>query len=408
MPCSDFCIYLFFPIGIILGEKVGTRNACLVALTLHYISYLLLLLIPNYYIVLFSFCIFGAGGGLTVITYQKNCWKYFPNSQGLVNGIIMTGGGLSSSILTPIADYWIINPDRKEPNKETGFYPDDIGNNLVKYLKILFGIFIFLGILAILFTINYEDNERESNDETAEIEKKENINNSPLKEAFFSIKNLKMIFFCFCGLCKILYNNFLFFFIVFDLLIANCNRDFGNRKISSQDAIFILGICFGLVNGSARFIWGLLMDKFGFKPLMITITLIEVIISASLYYLTFSPVIYIIGVLLIASCIGGNFTIIPPCYNKIFSIELGPKVYGISGNFIGVTSVCGPLMTKFLIKKTSDYLIVFLISCFIASIKLVVLFFFNENDKFQIITEENIENNLDNKSNENGLTDETK
>lgn len=134
------------------------------------------------------------------------------------------------------------------------------------------------------------------------------------------------------------------------------------------------------------------MDKYGFKPLMIAITSIEVIISALLYFLTFSSFIYSLCVLLIALCIGGNFTIISPCFNKIFGIELGPKVYGISGNFIGISSICGPLMTKFIIKEVNDYLIVFWISCFIAAVKLGVLYKFDENDKFQIISVENIEN----------------
>ena len=201
MPCSDFCIYLFFPIGIILGEKVGTRNACLIALILHSISYLLLLLIPNYFVVLFSFCIFGIGGGLTVIPYQKNCWKYFPNSQGLINGIIMTGGGISSSILTPIADYWVINPDRIEADTETGLYDKEIGDRLIKYLKVLLYMFIVLGIIAIIFTVDY--NENETNDKKTEIVKKENEVNVPFKKAIFSIQNGKMISFCFCGFCKI-------------------------------------------------------------------------------------------------------------------------------------------------------------------------------------------------------------
>ena len=203
MPCSDFCIYLFFPVGIILGEKVGTRKACIICLLLQYISYLLLLYIPNYYIVLFSFCIFGIGGGLTVIPYLKNCWKYFPKNQGLVNGIIMTGGGISSSILTPIADYWIINPDRTKPDEETGLYDKEISERLIIYLKILFGTFIVLGIIAVIFTNDYKDEKTENDDKNIEIVKKEDLEYLPYKKAVFSIKNLKMISFCFCGLCKI-------------------------------------------------------------------------------------------------------------------------------------------------------------------------------------------------------------
>ena len=44
----------------------------------------------------------------------------------------------------------------------------------------------------------------------------------------------------------------------------------------SANAIFTLGILFGIVNGSSRFLWGYLMDKLGFKTLMFIITIIEV------------------------------------------------------------------------------------------------------------------------------------
>ena len=69
--------------------------------------------------------------------------------------------------------------------------------------------------------------------------------------------------------------NFKFFIIykVFDFLISNCWRDFGNRNKVSQDPLFYLGILFGIVNGSSRFLWGFLMDKFGFRILMFIINI---------------------------------------------------------------------------------------------------------------------------------------
>jgi MFS family permease len=68
-------------------------------------------------------------------------------------------------------------------------------------------------------------------------------------------------------------------------LISNCYRDFGNRNEVKQDYIFILGILFGIVNGSSRLLWGYLMDKFGFKPLMTIIAFIEISLAASFYFI---------------------------------------------------------------------------------------------------------------------------
>ena len=97
----------------------------------------------------------------------------------------------------------------------------------------------------------------------------------------------------------ILYN---FHFIVFDFLISNCNRDFGNKNGVSPEAIYYLGILFGIVNGASRFMWGGLMDKFGFQVLMFAITLIEIIISTSLYFAVNNSIIYVIYVIYSIIC----------------------------------------------------------------------------------------------------------
>ena len=69
----------------------------------------------------------------------------------------------------------------------------------------------------------------------------------------------------------------IFNFIVACFLITNTYRILGNRKKVGQSALYVIGILFGLINGGTRFIWGFLMDKFGFKPLMFTIAFIETI-----------------------------------------------------------------------------------------------------------------------------------
>lgn len=124
------------------------------------------------------------------------------------------------------------------------------------------------------------------------------------------------------------------------------------------------------------------MDKFGFKILMFVITVIEMIIAATLYFSVQYPVIYVISILLIAACIGCHFSILSPCFNKIFGLEVGPEMYGLTGNFIGIASICGPIMTKFIIKEKSDYLYAFLVGGTFCMIKIFVLFFFDENDKY--------------------------
>ena len=128
--------------------------------------------------------------------------------------------------------------------------------------------------------------------------------------------------------------------------------------------------------------WGYLMDKFGFQILMTAITLIEIIISTSLYFAVNYSIIYVISVLIISACLGGHFAILSPQFNKSFGFDVGPELYGITGNFIGLASLCGPLMTNFILKTKKDFLVVFIIGGGFCMIKLLITLIFDENDKF--------------------------
>ena len=165
-------------------------------------------------------------------------------------------------------------------------------------------------------------------------------------------------------------------------MISNCYRDFGNRNEVKQDYIFALGIMFGLVNGSSRLLWGYLMDKYGFKPLMAVIACIEVIVASSFYFIVKYDVLFTFCVLLIAACIGGHFSILAPLFNKVYGVAIGPQTYGICGFFIGVSNLSGPLLCMFLLKKNIHFLIAFLFGGSLVMIKIFCLIMFDENEKF--------------------------
>lgn len=169
-----------------------------------------------------------------------------------------------------------------------------------------------------------------------------------------------------------------------DSLISNCNRDFGNKNGVNQKYLFVLGLLFGLVNGFSRFLWGYLMDKIGFKPLMSFISTVEVIVAGSFYYSAKFDLIYVISVLFIAACIGGHFSTLPPLFKKVYGLEIGPQIYGLCGFFVGTANLTGPLLTAFFLKEKKDYLITFLIGGSLVMIKIFCLLMFDENEKFKL------------------------
>lgn len=229
MPCLDGVIYFFLTIGVKLGDKIGVRNTVILTFGLHYLSYFILIFAKNFYLFLISMVMFGIGHAISNLAVIKNCWKYFPNNTGLVYGIIVSGAGMCSSIFTPLADFFVINPE-KEKVDDLGFYPKYIAMRLLKYLIIVTMILSIFGVLSIFFTFDKtikeeikigeileedknDDEEKnkkaslndDGNDEIKNEEKKEQpfkANNKQLLEGFLSLKNIMFIGFCFCSFCK--------------------------------------------------------------------------------------------------------------------------------------------------------------------------------------------------------------
>ena len=196
MPCIFLVQYCFMTIGVNLGNKVGPRFSTLIGISFMYISYLIMIFFSNYYLVLVAMGIFGLGDGLANLSVIKNCWKYFPGHEALINGIIIGGLGISSAILTPIADYIIINPNHVEPIND--IYPKVIANHLLNFLYFLSCFFLVLGTIAITCTFKYEEDSGEEKEEKV----KTGSNLSLLCEGFLTFKNFILGLFCFCGPCK--------------------------------------------------------------------------------------------------------------------------------------------------------------------------------------------------------------
>ena len=196
MPCIFLVQYCFMTIGVNLGNKVGPRFSTLIGISFMYISYLIMIFFSNYYLVLVAMGIFGLGDGLANLSVIKNCWKYFPGHEALINGIIIGGLGISSAILTPIADYIIINPNHVEPIND--IYPKVIANHLLNFLYFLSCFFLVLGTIAVTCTFKYEEDSGEEKEEKV----KTGSNLSLLCDGFLTFKNFILGLFCFCGPCK--------------------------------------------------------------------------------------------------------------------------------------------------------------------------------------------------------------
>jgi MFS family permease len=137
------------------------------------------------------------------------------------------------------------------------------------------------------------------------------------------------------------------------------------------------------------------MDKFGFKKLMYIITIIEIIVGSSLYFIVEFGILFIIELILVSLCIGGTFTILTPIFIQIFGLYVGPELYGLTGISIGISNISGPLLMRIFPGKNSSFLIMFLIGTGFCIIKLIVLIFFDENNKMYNDNIDDIKKNID-------------
>jgi hypothetical protein len=244
MPCLDILIDCFLTPGAKLGVKIGTTYSIIIMLLLHFISLIILYFGNKFYLLLISISAFGLGTGLSQITYMRNSWKYFPEHQGLVNGIMISSAGIASTFLTVLADFVIVNPERKN-TYENGIYPKDIADNMGVYIKVICGVLIALDILGFLLTFDYnkipEDGNQEQYIKKDNIRRKTSLDTTDinyssektystsgnqelsgenkkmkLMDAFCSKCNCQLFSFCFCGFCKQKHNiiiNLLFQFL---------------------------------------------------------------------------------------------------------------------------------------------------------------------------------------------------
>lgn len=222
MSFFDALYYLFIFVGDKLENMISFRFSIISSILMQYLSIVLIIIFTNNpYFILFSIGLFNMGNGLSHLPSVRNCWKFFPNRQGLLLGIFLSGSGISSSALTYISEFIIINPERKD--SKNNIFSDDINNKFKLYLYIC-GIFLLLcGIISFFLNFEYKEEvididiltDSNTGDDQSSQENLSNYNLSKRPSLYSSINlkndfhsaltsshNIKLIFIGVSGLCK--------------------------------------------------------------------------------------------------------------------------------------------------------------------------------------------------------------
>jgi hypothetical protein len=171
--------------------------------------------------------------------------------------------------------------------------------------------------------------------------------------------------------------------------------NFGNIMSIDLYRLYLIRYLYDSFYVVTSFIFGLLMDKYGFKIINIIISSIEIGVSFTFYFFAYtSGDIFAIEIILISCCLSGLLTTITPLFNKVFGKEISLEIYGITVIFLYVPYIPIELLKLFIIKEAKNYLILYLIGSGISLIKLISLIFFKENKlyKFNSNKEEDYNN----------------
>ena len=153
------------------------------------------------------------------------------------------------------------------------------------------------------------------------------------------------------------------------------------------------------------FIFGLLMDKYGFKKINIIISSIEIGVSFIFFFFAYNGAIFVIAIILISCCSSGIFATITPLFNKIFGKEIALEIYGITYIFLYAPYIPIDLWESFISEETKNYLILHLIGGGISLIKLISLIFFKENEVYKFTSNKEEDYNNIEKINDIGINE---
>ena len=183
-------------------------------------------------------------------------------------------------------------------------------------------------------------------------------------------------------------------------------RDFGNRMDIDRYKSYLIGYLYDSFYVVTSFIFGLLMDKYGFKIINIIISSIEIGVCFTFNFFPYTGVIFVIEIILISCCSSGIFTTITPLFNKIFGKEIALEIYGITFIFLYAPYIPIDLWGSFMREEPKNYLILHLIGGGISLIKLISLIFFKENKLYKFNNNKEEDYNNIEKINDKGIINE--
>jgi len=392
-PIIILLLAIFSPISGIIEKRIGPKLTLLISSIIVEICLVVYYFQKNLYIFCTISLFIGIGNGISAGVPIKNACLYFPKRKGLINSLIIFLGGLVSMLYILIGEK-IINPEKKPIEKKNNnpVYPEDVAKRAYYYFIFSMITFPVLAIISLLLFYTYappKENEN-GNNEQMPPQKKEppKTNTKEIMGSFRFWRNMIII-------------TLMPFWVYF---LTATYRAYTTLIGVNQKLISYLPSIITFLSATIGLIWGFIFDKFGFKKIIITMSIICIILS--IYFIIFieNRILYIIG-LIVSTIISrvGMMSIINPHMMQVFEFRNYLIIGGFARVFNQSCFFIAALISVLLSvkrKKAEDLKVPYRI---IASVGLVlsiiglIFSFYEDDSKFFTKTEDfNRENALEN------------
>ena len=340
---------LFSPLSSILEKLCGPEMSLLISSIIVEICLFLFYIQRNIWIFYAITVLAGLGVGLSANITLKNACLYYPEKKGLISACIVSLSGIGSAIYILVGEQ-LINPLKEGviDAKTDPYYSIEVSEN-VKYYFIFAMIVLPIGtILALLFFYKYDPNcENEGKENESEInEGKENslkkeedsINENDKKSESNSLntsysKNTKKVLKSFRFWRIVLIGGAMPFWIYF---VHSSYRPYVVMLGVDTEIIFYLGSVLTIIGYLFGPIWAILVDKFGFQPIMKIIGLICCLMTIYFYFFMDHPLLYPIGLIFTCSSIVGIIAAFTPHLMQVYGFKYFLTIGGFARLFVEI------------------------------------------------------------------------
>ena len=149
------------------------------------------------------------------------------------------------------------------------------------------------------------------------------------------------------------------------------------KALKNNNNIIILFTDIVLIFG--YYIFGLIFDCYKFKPLILVFSLLEIIIPIIIVFITVNDLFYYLISLFGLFVFASIQVLLYSELTRIFGIHSGPEILSINLAFIGIFNLTILCLKTFIGEEISKFNIIYILGAIICFIKLIVIFFFDEN-----------------------------